>query len=478
MLLLSPALQRIVDSHSHPTATAAARCPSPRMEYIRPLTPPSLLQRLHALWLDICFVYVCLCRFYDDHFRDPCHPQPQSRTQQRTAQTQPFYRLSEEEKEANRRGREAERRRLQQQQQQKPADAAVMASPTADTASASAPAGVDPASSAAAPSHATSSPSLPLHAPLPQLRVLSQNLWGIPITPRLLARVQELSKSLHLFDIVAFQELTHERELKWLQTYCAAIGLTHHHQFSSGVGFPIWHGVTAPSLVIFSRFPIIDVAFHRFSINGKMIKLGHSDYMGAKGVGLARVDVSEIVFPSLPPGSCRPVVGVDVFLTHLHANYTNFFYDYRKWLPMLLEQAAGDDGAMAPDGSASHVGPCCPDDPPAYSHTQAQADAQLPIPDLRDICDEYLAHRVLQSFELARFVAAHRRPDFLTLLCGDLNCPPYDLCTQIIQSITFGSVSGLSPQPSASVAPWTMCARAQREGDVLARWVRYRRGAD
>lgn len=417
------------------------------MEYIRPLTPPSLLQRLHALWLDVCFVYVCLCRFVDDHFRDPCHPQPQSRTDRTTTHAHdraqphppPFYRLSDDEKEAYRRARDAQRRRRQQQQQQQQqlTDAAVTSTPTADAASA--PSG---AASTAAPANGT---PLPPPAPLPQLRVLSQNLWGIPITPRLLARVQELSKSLHLFDVVAFQELTHERELKWLQSYCAAIGLRHHHQFSSGVGFPIWHGVTAPSLVLFSRFPIIDVAFHRFSINGKMIKLGHSDYMGAKGVGLARVDVSELAYPSLPAGACRPVVGVDVFLTHLHANYTNFFYDYRKWLPM-LEGAVADD-----DGAASPTDVCCSGDSAAAQLQAQQAQAQqLPIPELRDICDEYLAHRVLQSFELARFIAAHRRPDFLTLLCGDLNCPPYDLCTQIIQSITFGSGSGAAtPCPAA-----------------------------
>jgi hypothetical protein len=89
-------------------------------------------------------------------------------------------------------------------------------------------------------------------------------------------------------------------------------------------------GVTAPGLVVFSRFPILDMHFKRYSINGKMYQCAHSDYMLAKGVGLVRVDVSELAYPNVAPGACRPVVGVDIFLTHLHANYSNFYYDWRK----------------------------------------------------------------------------------------------------------------------------------------------------
>lgn len=89
-------------------------------------------------------------------------------------------------------------------------------------------------------------------------------------------------------------------------------------------------GVTAPGLVVLSRFPILDMHYRRYSINGKMYQCAHLDYMLAKGVGLVRVDVSQLAYPDIPAGQCRPVVGVDVFLTHLHANYTNFFYDWRK----------------------------------------------------------------------------------------------------------------------------------------------------
>lgn len=66
--------------------------------------------------------------------------------------------------------------------------------------------------------------------------------------------------------------------------------------------------------------------------------------------------------------------------------------------------------------------------------------ALMPIPLLEHVHDEYLAHRVLQAYECARFIASFRRDDFLTLLCGDLNCPQYDLCMQLIQAIPFGSI--------------------------------------
>ena len=242
-------------------------------------------------------------------------------------------------------------------------------------------------------------------------------MWGLPISPRTDLRAMELVKSFHLFDIVALQECSHEREVKILRQGATEAGLKYHHQFTNGVGFPIWHGLTAPGLVVFSRYPIMDVHFRRYSINGKMYQCAHADYMLAKGVGLVRIDVSELAYPNVDP-SHRPMVGVDVFLTHLHANYTDFYYDWRKWLPLLTELEhrleAGEDAA-------------------------ALADI-MPIPLLKDVTDEYLAHRVLQAYECARFIASFRRDDFLTLLCGDLNCPPYDLCMQLIQSIPFGLV--------------------------------------
>jgi hypothetical protein len=124
--------------------------------------------------------------------------------------------------------------------------------------------------------------------------------------------------------------------------------------------------------------------------------------------------------------SCRPLVGVDVFLSHVHANYSDFVYNVAAWQPWLADFERREQQQMLTTSA---------DD----SMPEPRLPADLPVPLMTDIGDEYVAHRVLQSFELARFIASHRRNDFLTLLCGDLNAPPYDLTIQIIQSLSLGS---------------------------------------
>jgi len=418
------------------------------MEYIRPLTPLSFRQRLHVLWLDLIFVLSCVRRFFDDHLLDPIRPtydtllwgkdRVQRKLRDRGKQKKTNEKKCDEEVKKGT-GENGTR------------DQSDSSSSELDTPSSNPSTPSSPSSSSSSSSSSSPSAARPPH----QLRVLSLNLWGLPISPRTSLRCRELCKSLHLFDLVAFQELSHEREFRLLRDHCARLGLRHCQQFSNGVGFPIWHGVTAPSLVVFSRYPIIDVIFKRFSINGKMYKAAHADYMGAKGVGLVRIDVSQLIYPHLDGSdTCRPVVGIDVFLTHLHANYTHYQYDYRQWLPLLqqredaeMEDEEEDDGAEAAESEVSEA---------EYSHhttssrlpvsSTTDARRRLPIPSFPDVMDEYLAHRVLQSYELSRFIAANRRPDFMTLLCGDLNAPPYDLCVQLIQSLTFGQSDGCVPR--------------------------------
>lgn len=256
------------------------------MEYIRPLAPPSLAQRLHMFFLDLLFVCACLRRFAADHLLTPHSPQPQPKAADKAALT---------------------RRREESTKTATVAEGGVKTS----TAS-------------------SSSPPSPSPSPPYQLRVLNLNIWGLPISPRTDVRARELTKSFHLFDVIAFQELSHEREVSILHSGARAAGLHHMHQFTQGVGFPIWHGVTAPGLVVFSRYPILDTHFKRYSINGKPYQAAHADYMLAKGVGLVRLDVSSLAYPHDEPDQCRPVIGVDVFLTHLHANYTDYCYDWRK----------------------------------------------------------------------------------------------------------------------------------------------------
>jgi len=50
--------------------------------------------------------------------------------------------------------------------------------------------------------------------------------------------------------------------------------------------------------------------------------------------------------------------------------------------------------------------------------------------------DEYLAHRVAQSFSLAQFVRFTSARAQLTLVCGDLNLEPTDLGLRLIRENT------------------------------------------
>ena len=235
---------------------------------------------------------------------------------------------------------------------------------------------------------------LPSTAPPRSLRVLSFNTWGLPIAPRCSQRLSHLSTLFPSYDVLCLQEMSHNRDVHRVIQLAVSHGLPFSHQFRQGVGFPVWNGITAPGLLVLSRFPICEVAVHRFPVNGLLQRFDHSDWVAAKGVGLIRVDVS-----SLHPqrSEASPPVLVDVFLTHLHANYSNFYFHYAR----------------------------------CYS-----ALSPLPIPSPFNCPDLYLPHRVCQAYTLARFFSTHRHPQHLAVLCGDLNAPPYDIVIHLIQALT------------------------------------------
>jgi len=51
--------------------------------------------------------------------------------------------------------------------------------------------------------------------------------------------------------------------------------------------------IGSSGLQIISRFPIKDVWFHRYRVNGKVYRVDHGDYHAGKGFGFARIKVSE-----------------------------------------------------------------------------------------------------------------------------------------------------------------------------------------
>lgn len=178
------------------------------------------------------------------------------------------------------------------------------------------------------------------------LRVLTLNVWALPkVSKEKDLRIQEVAKRLSSgeFDIVSLQEIWGEGDRTKVIDIAAEGGLKYSHYFRSGT--------IGSGILVLSRYPILKLSYHRFSINGKPYKIYHGDYFGGKGVGLAKI--------------ATPMGNVDFYLTHLIAQY----------------------------------------------HTDN---------------DEYLAHRVIQAFELIEFVQATTSAD-LSIIVGDFNSTPDSL---------------------------------------------------
>jgi sphingomyelin phosphodiesterase 2 len=132
------------------------------------------------------------------------------------------------------------------------------------------------------------------------MRILTLNIWGVPYSKHRAARLQLIAdKVLELSpDVLCFQEVFLPGCPKTL------INRLHEH-------YPYYHhfasGLVGSGLLTLSKYPIVDVAFHRFRMGGKPLRLEHGDYYAGKGIGFTRIDT--------PHGI------VDVYNCHTHAQY-------------------------------------------------------------------------------------------------------------------------------------------------------------
>ncbi|CAO3697799.1 unnamed protein product [Rhizopus stolonifer] len=75
-------------------------------------------------------------------------------------------------------------------------------------------------------------------------------------------------------------------------------------------------GAFGSGLAILSRFPIISSTYHRYTLNGKPLKIFHGDYYVGKGAGAVVLK--------------HPQLGnINVFNTHLHAGYGDGYKAHR-----------------------------------------------------------------------------------------------------------------------------------------------------
>ncbi|XP_008548346.1 putative neutral sphingomyelinase isoform X1 [Microplitis demolitor] len=132
-------------------------------------------------------------------------------------------------------------------------------------------------------------------------KVLTLNCWGIPyVSKNRKERMHAISDRLSSsdYDVVCLQEVWSIKDFNMIKNKVKK-KLMYSHYFYSGV--------LGSGICIFSKFPIQDVIFHKWSLNGYVHKIHHGDWFGGKGVGLCRLKVYD--------------ANVNVYVAHLHAEY-------------------------------------------------------------------------------------------------------------------------------------------------------------
>ncbi|XKL61456.1 hypothetical protein PGB90_008513 [Kerria lacca] len=102
-----------------------------------------------------------------------------------------------------------------------------------------------------------------------------------------------------IYDVVCLQEIWSLNDFKTFQR-------------DSENKYPFSHyfhsGVFGSGVCIFSKWPIVEVLFHKWQVNGYIHKIFHGDWYGGKGVGLCRLDVNGYK--------------VNIYTCHTHAEYS------------------------------------------------------------------------------------------------------------------------------------------------------------
>lgn len=86
------------------------------------------------------------------------------------------------------------------------------------------------------------------------------------------------------YDIVCLQEIWSIHDFNMMRS-CTLKKLPHSHYFFSGV--------VGSGVCLLSRYPIEDVIFHKWPLNGYVHKIHHGDWFGGKGVGLCRIQIKD-----------------------------------------------------------------------------------------------------------------------------------------------------------------------------------------
>ncbi|XP_053975647.1 putative neutral sphingomyelinase isoform X1 [Hylaeus volcanicus] len=140
------------------------------------------------------------------------------------------------------------------------------------------------------------------------LNILDLNCWGIPyVSQNRKARMEAIGEKFAVenYDIICLQEVWSVRDFKMLKAKTQE-QLAYSHYFHSGV--------FGSGICILSRYPIQDVMFHKWPMNGYVHKIHHGDWFGGKGIGLCRLKVHDM--------------NINIYIAHLHAEYSRYNDEY------------------------------------------------------------------------------------------------------------------------------------------------------
>ncbi|CAG8581519.1 1343_t:CDS:2 [Paraglomus brasilianum] len=134
------------------------------------------------------------------------------------------------------------------------------------------------------------------------LTVLSLNCWGLAVISKLRPqRMEAIADALatSAYEIVGLQEV-------WVYADYELIRSRTKSRFPYSKFFH--SGIFGGGLAILSRYPVVEVSFHPYRLNGRAINFYHGDWYVGKGVASIVID--------------HPVGGfTEVFNTHTHAGY-------------------------------------------------------------------------------------------------------------------------------------------------------------
>lgn len=137
---------------------------------------------------------------------------------------------------------------------------------------------------------------------------LTFNCWAIPyVSKNRKARMEAIADKFvdSEIDIICLQEVWSVDDFKMIRAKTQE-KLPYTHYFHSGV--------LGSGICILSRYPIKDVMYHQWPLNGYVHKIHHGDWFGGKGIGLCKLKIQDM--------------NVNVYITHLHAEYNKQSDEY------------------------------------------------------------------------------------------------------------------------------------------------------